>query len=322
MPSYLGSVVHVDRPLSQFALTYQNHKLIADSLAPIALVEDNSDLYFVRPIANKIRAQSPKIGLLDVAPEIETNVTTNSYKCQNYGYIAKTAVQSEKAADVPLNIKQDAAMDCTDQLWLAREVRVASLLTTSGNYASANVQTLVGGTQWNAATGAGDIFGNFETALGLVQPAPNSKLVAWMGYAVWQQIKNHPAVLDRVKFGGNNANPALTRMQALAEVIEVDEVVVGKAWQIATNPGQANAQTRVWGKHAGIVAVPQYPSTRSLGFAQTFRWNQVGPSGVAIQTWYEPAPGLLGVNKYKVVHSDHEVIPANDAGSLILNAVA
>ncbi len=322
MSHYQGATVHVDRPLSQFALAYENHELIADKVLPVVLSAKKSDSYFIRDRDNQIRAADPKIGLLDVPPEVEGGITTATFTCQNYGYTAKTAIETERNADVPLNVRQDAAMDCMAQLMLAREVRAASTLTTSGNYDSGNVQTLSGAAQWNAATGSGDPFGVIETARASVWPAPNSRKVMGCGYEVWKQMKNHPALLDRLKYGGSSMDPAKSLRAKIAELFEVDEFVVGEAWKNAANPGAADSVARVWGKSLFIVAVPNYPSPRAMGFAQTFRWTEPGPGGIAVTSWFEPGPGLLGVQKHKITHSDVEKVVAAEAGALVASAVA
>jgi hypothetical protein len=75
MPSYSGSQVHVDRPLSTFATTYENHDLIGLRLCPEVNVDKPSDKFFQRSKRNALQYVNAKIGSLEVPPEIESGVS-------------------------------------------------------------------------------------------------------------------------------------------------------------------------------------------------------------------------------------------------------
>lgn len=324
MPS-TASTLHTNRPLANFALSYSPGEFIADRVLPVALVENVSDSFYVRSKTNQTRYIDGKIGSLDTPPEIDTNATTDTFACQDYGWIAKVALKEANMADVPLALEQNAVLDAMAMMYLAREVRVATLLTTSANYDSGNVQTLSGASQWNASNGNGDIFGVIETARASIWRAPNTRLVAFCGYQVWQQLKNHPQFIDRIKGGATKQNIAAGAelKKAFADAIEVSEFYVAESRYTASNAGATASYSRIWGKHFGVLAIPDFPSTRSLGFGLTFRWNAAGSqSGINVADWFEPGPGTQGAKKFKVTHSDVEKVCANDAGALIVNAVA
>ena len=114
------------------------------------------------------------------------------------------------------------------------------LLTTSGNYASDNIQTLSGSDRWDAS-GGGDPFGVIDAAKASIFHAPNTKLVAFCGSSTWLKLKRHQAVLDTIKGGANVGMPSVATKQAFAQLIECDEFVVGEAWSTSTNPGNATA---------------------------------------------------------------------------------
>jgi len=309
------SPVHVDRPLSQYVLTYENKQLIADKLAPVVLVDNQSDSYFVKPKGNAMKyVGQPTIGLTSDIPEVESGFTLAKFATQDYGFLSKVALSLDANADAPLNLRQDAAMDAAALLWLAREVRVASLLTTTANYAAANSTTV--GSKWDID--ANDPIVQIEAMRANLFPSPNGRLVAFMGYAVWAAVKNNAKVLSRVNGGATTGSPAQVSRQKFAELIEVDEVVVGEAYAIDAN----GAQTRVWGKDFGMVYVANSPSTRAMTFSQTFRWNKPGPGGIAASRWIDPSKGIMGVERSKIAHSDAEVIAASDAGILMKAAVS
>lgn len=316
MASFVGSQIHVDRPLSNFATAYTNNQLIGLPLAPQIIVDHSSDKFFKRNKANVVRYQSPLLSGLQVPPEIEQGVTVDSFACLDYGYSAKIALRDQVNADVPLNLQQDATMDTMSQLTLAQESRIATLLTTSSLYDSNNVTTLSGSDRWDSASG-GDPLGVIDDLRAKVWPGPNTKLKCFMGIEVWNKLKRHPAILDLVKGGATTGVPAVVLKARMAELLEVDEVLVGEAWQIATNPGQTDAATRVWGKYLGLVRVADMPTTRSLHFASSFTFGNVN-----VMTWIDQAPGLLGAWKMKSTHSTAEKVVASDAGALVVSPIS
>jgi hypothetical protein len=315
MPSYTSSTLHVDRPLSNFATAYENHKLIGTLLCPEISVEKSSDKFFKRNKRDAFQYQNPKISGLQVPPEIEQGATLVSFACEDYGYTARVAERDNQNADLPLNLRQDATMAATEQLRLAQEVRIKDLLTTSGNYASANVQTLSGSDCWDSASG-GDPFAVIDAAKAGIFRGQNTKLVAFCGEETWRVLRRHPQILDTIKGGATTGMPAVAMKQNFAQMIEVDEFVVGEAWHTTTNPGATASYSRIWPVSFGIVAVATHPTPRCLHFASSFAY---GPLEVSAE--FQMLPGLKGAWVFKVAHSTDEVVVADDAGALIVTPI-
>lgn len=317
MPSYLASQTHVDRALANFAASYSNNAFIADDVSPIALVDDKTGDFFARPIANTmLYVGQPTVGITDDVPETESDVKLQPFKCQGYGFLTSVPLELDQQADAPLNLRQDAVLDAAEKLKLSREVRVATVASTAANYKSGNAITVAGGDTWDQDTN--DPIKQVETMRPLIMPGGNNKRIAWMGYAVWAMLKNNAKILSRVGGGSTTVLPAQVTKQKVAELFEVDALVVGEAWTIS----RAGVMARVWGKDFGIVSVPVFPSTRSLGFMQSFRWNKLGPSGFRNERWIDPRKGLFGIEKSKLVHADDDNIIAADAAILMKGAVA
>ena len=317
MPSYNGSQIHVDGPLSNLATAYTNHELIGLRLAPEVMVEKTSDKFFKRNKENGFAfLGQPVVGNLEVPALIDQGVTLVSFACEDYSLQAKVSQRDQQNADAPLNLMQDAALDVAYQLRLAQEIRIADLLQTSGNYASANTTTLSGSDQWDSA-GYGDPLGVIDDLCAEIYPAPNTRLVAWMGLDVWLKLKRHPQILGLVNGGATTNAAAMVTMQKMAELLEVDEVVVGKAYKQTNNPGASASTSRVWGKYFGISRVASSATTRTLHLASSFAFG-----GMNTFTWYDQEPGLLGAWHVKNSHSTDEKIVADDAGCLIVSPIA
>lgn len=316
MPSFVGSQIHVDKPLSNLATAYTNHELIGLRLAPEIMVDKTSDKFFRRDKKNGLAiVGQPKVGNLEVPAQIDQGVNLVTFACEDYSLQAKVSQRDQNNADAPLNLIQDAALDVASRLRLAQEARIAAILEASGSYASANVTTLSGADRWDTSTG--DPLGVIDDMLSAIYPAPGTRLVAWMGTEVWNTIKRHPQILGLLSGGATQSMPAVVMKAKLAELIEVDEVVVGNAWKIATNPGASETATRVWGKNFGIARVASGATTRTLHFMSSFAFGSMNTF-----TWFDQEPGLLGAYHVKCSHSTDEKVVADDAGCLIATPIS
>ena len=59
-----------------------------------------------------------------------------------------------------------------------------------------------------------------------------------LGYDSFIALKNHPDILERVKYTGGTANPAIVNEQVLAQVLGFEEVKVLEATYNAAEEGQ------------------------------------------------------------------------------------
>ena len=319
LSSYQGSTVYKDKALANFALQYENNELVADKVAPIVPTDDRSGTYFKTPKENTFNYSGQAfVGAASDVPETEGTVEEATYSCKGRGRKSKIALQTDADADVPLNLREGAVLDAMAQLMLEREVRVASLIFDSANY-KATTNTVAISTKWDtksSGVSTADPISDVDALRGNIFRGPNTRLVAVMSREVWTAIKNNTFITARINGGATTGLPAIVMKQLIASIFEVDEVVIAEGWKIA-----AGTQSRVWGKAFAILSVTTSPSVRSLGFAQTMRWQALGPGGIRHEQWIDPSKGTMGVEYHKITMCDDEVIPANDAGILFTTAV-
>lgn len=146
---------------------------------------------------------------------------------------------------------------------------------------------------------------------------PN-KLV--LGRAVWTKLRQHPKVIAAVfNQGGNAATGGVASLQAVADLLELDEILVGEGFVNTARKGQAPSLSRVWGKHAALMyQAPILNGTEGiLTYGFTAQWG----SKIA-GTREDPSIGLEGGTVVRVGERVKEVIAANDVGYFFQNAVA
>lgn len=217
----------------------------------------------------------------------------------------------QEAEAVPgIDLGKGAVTKTQNIIGLRLEKAQADLATTAANYQASNKTTLAGTSQWSDYGAVSDPVGDVEAARDAVRAKigkrPNTVV---MGPAVWSKLKNHPKVIDRIKFTGrDSATPEL-----LANLFGVQRVVIGDA--IYDNGG---AFADVWGKFV-VVAFTELASTAELGTPSYGYTYRLGGYPIVEQP-YQDRNAKSWI--YPVTDEVSPVIAGATAGYLISAAVA
>ena len=166
----------------------------------------------------------------------------------------------------PVDPQADAVFQALNLMALDRERNLASQMSNT------SVITQYGSpsTQWNASTGAGSPFLDIETGINQVQTygimSPNT---IWMGYQVWSQLKNHPDLLDRVKYStlGVLTTEMLTNLFAGSGITKT---IVAKSVYDSAPEGGTASDGYIWGKNLWLGYVTEQPGLKAVNGFYTF----------------------------------------------------
>lgn len=247
-----------------------------------------------------------------------------------FGYSASNfaLVDYSLEGQVPIEVYQEGMSDAkgwmidnfamaSNEVQSAMDLRLefaqATIARNAASYQSANKTNRSGTSQWSDLTsGVSDPVNDVETGKEAVRAAtgkrPNTVV---MGAAVFKSLKQHPKIVDRMKYTGRDiATPEL-----LASLFDVDQVLIGDG--IYSNDA-GTAFTDVWGKDVVIaytntatvaeMGAPSYGYTYNLG---GYPLVEVPYYDRNAKTWYVP-----------VTRSEAPVLASAVAGYLITNAVA
>lgn len=310
----------IDPVLTGLSLSYKNGELVADKVLPRMPVAGTNYKWWKWDFAQFITLPDTLIGRKSPPNQVEFNATEMPGATQDYGLADVVPVSdSERAPANQADPLRVAVVGTTDLVALGREVRVANLVTDANNYAAANKTTLVGAAQWSdpASDPVAAILGIMD---GLIM-RPNK---AVMGRAVVTKLRQHPKIIAATTMnGGNAAQGGLVALRAIADLFELDEIIVGEAWVNTAKKGQAATISRVWGKDA--VFFRQSPVALQAGAVSeatpTFGWTAEW-EGRYVQTYFDPAPGVKGATTVKVVDQLGEKLCAPDLAYIFKAAVA
>lgn len=280
MPNPTAGSVHVNGLLTDISVAFvqSSTKYVADRVFPAVSVMKQTDLYATYDRGDFLRDEVQRRADGAPAVRIGYRVGTDSYVADEWAAAHAIGDQMRANADSPFSPEQDAVKFLTQKMLIKRDVEFVSKFMGTGIW---GVDSSGGSdfTQWSnaASTPIEDIHDacfDVEAATGFL---PN-KLV--IGRQVWYDLKNHPDIVDRVKY----TSGAPIDTQIVARLFGLDEILVAGAIQNTAAEGVTHAGSHIVGDDALLVYSPPSPGLLQPAAGYTFVWS-----------------GLLGSNMGQVV---------------------
>lgn len=308
----------VNESLTAIALSYRNEAMIADQVLPRVTCATDAFKYYTFNKDEAFTVPDTKVGRKGEAGIVEFGGTETTASTMDYGLKDVVPLKDiRNAAGTPFDPLGNAAANLSRLIQLDREIRVAALVFGAGNYAAANKATLSGNDQWSDYTNSNPVSA-ILAAMDAMIMRPN---LIVMGQAVWTKVRQHPRVVESVKAtgaGGVTAAGVVMR-RAVADLLEVRDVLVGQAWVNGSKKGQTASYSRTWGKFCALLYTEPVASTES---ATTFGFTADSGGGMRARDWFEEKIGSDGAQVVQLVDTVKEVMPANDLGYLFSAAIA
>jgi hypothetical protein len=272
--------VHVNKPLTNISVAFMQaaSNFVADTVFPNIPVPNVSDRYYTYD-----RGYFNRDEMTERAPGTESAGSgyavdnTPTYYCKVYAFHHDVPDQVRSNADSPVQPDRDAtqlvsqkALIKREKLWVARYFQPA--LWTFDVDGVSGVPGANQVLQWNDAssTPIEDIAAAMDAMLEETGFLPNKLIV---GRQVWTALKNHPDIIDRVKYGQTPGGTAKISLQALADLFEVQQIVVMNAIENTSKEGAANNHAFIGGKKALLVYAAPSPGLQVPTAGYTFSWS-------------------------------------------------
>lgn len=299
--------------LQTLSISYPQQGLVASKLCPIIDVgeENENGQYFTFDKANIqggiecLRAYGAQAGTYD------WTLSPTSYHCDEYSLEKPIDWREFKQWANYMDLAKITQEITLEILLLQYEVRVATLLTSTANYASSSYYTTLSGTsQWDDYVNS-DPEADIETAreqVALGGAEPNAVAIP---VNVWRKIRRHPAIRALIK---ETSNAELTEDGFPKKLFGLDAYYPGSRQNTAM-PGASESISRVWSDYVWVGVVNPRPSKRTISFAYTLQ-----AQGTKIET-YEDAKRKSDVIRVQQGIQVEKVV-ANTAGYLIADVLA
>jgi len=270
---FTGHDVHIDVPLSNVAIAYRPRGFIADQIAPIVPVPKQSNGYYIWDIADAYRIEETFRAPATEANIIEHGVNSATFFCRNYALKDRIPYEDIANADVAYIFAQrgSRAEFIKDKLLLDWERRVALLVNSGSNVGSYSV---VASAWTDRRSGYSkpitDMITAIENSEGVTGIRPNK---AVFGRYAWRYFRDHADVLDRI-FGtaGAPSGGRLVSTQQVADLFELEKVMVGGAYYQTLDEGQAVSLAKIWNDNVLVYYAPDTPRIDDASFMYSFRW--------------------------------------------------
>lgn len=307
-----GQARVIDPILSTVAQGYKQAEFVGELLFPVVPVDQRGGKII------SFGKEDFQLYNTGRAPGANTKRVTFGHAAGNYA-LEQHALEGivpfeimEDANQVPgINYSTVAVQKTQNIIALRTEKAQADLATNASNYAASNKTTLVGTAQWSDYSGTSDPAKDITAAIEVVRAKVGKRAnTVVLGPAVFAALKNHPKVIDRIKYTGRDT----VTTDLLASLWDVKTVKVGDA-VVADDAGNF---TDAWGKFV-VVAYTETGTLQDAGlpsYGYTYRLR----NNPAVESPYQDRNAKSWV--YPVTDELSPVIAGALAGYLISAAVA
>ncbi len=261
---------------------------VATSIFPICPVDFSTGYYYIfnkGDLARDHVQRKPKFGKV---PPAQMGHTDETYKCEVDQIIVgidQIGAQNYQRANVSPSIDPRRAKNrfVTDQQLLHLDIMFANNYFKAGvwenEFEGIASGTAASGSQFIKFSDANSdpirFFDARKRQIRLEGRRTPNKLT--LGYDTYLALKEHPDLLERVKYTGSTANPAKVNERVLAELFGVDEVKVLYATYNAAEEGQNDDMQFICEPDGALLSYTT-PSPRidepSAGYI--FTWDMLG----------------------------------------------
>lgn len=236
MPQPTLGQVHIQAALTQIATAYIQDEAfyVADKVFPAVPVEFQADKYFVFSKDDFYRDEAQQRADATESAGGGFNLGTNSYSAEVWAYHKDLGGQTRRNADPAVNMDVACTKFCMQKLLIRRDRFFVGAYIKNGLWAT-DVTGTAGGTPgsstpafWNDDANGDpytDIATGQTTILQNTGFEANGLLIS---YPVYQALRKHPLVIDRIKYT-TRADASRITPELLASSFDVDRLIVSKA---------------------------------------------------------------------------------------------
>jgi len=308
----------VDPVLTAIAVDFKNPdvSLVADDVMPIVPVMGPDFKWTFYPPDQMFTVPDTLVGRKGVVPQVEFSGEQRTGSVEDHGLddvvpqsdIDKAAAGRASGTSA-FDPEARATEGLTHLLDLRREKRVADVVQDQSNYDADKKTSL----------GAGDKFSDHATSkpITLIKNAMDATFIARPNIGVigrlgWTALSTHPDILKAINRTAGDRGVA--SREAVAELFELKEIIVGDSFLNTAAKGQAVSYQRVWGNSMALLHRNQMagPDSAQMGWGWTAEYD-----GRFSSTFFDPKVGLKGAKTIRVGRQIIEVVAAPSTGYLI-----
>jgi len=296
--SITSSTVHTNAPLTNIAVAYMqdSDNYIADKIFPIVPVDFQSDLYYKWSKDDFFRDEAQLRADGQESAGSGLNLTSDSYAALVWALHKDIGDQMRRNADPAVDIEVAVTRMLMQKLLIRRDRQFASKYLTTGLWGTditgVSANPVVGTSVYQWSDGANsdpfsDVSDGQTAILQNTGQEANTLAISW---AVYQALRKHPLVIDRVKYTMQADARSITP-ELLAAAFDVERVCVAKSTYNTAAEGAAGTYSFAVGKTALLCHSAPEPGLMIPSAGYIFGWAGLeGNNADGISAWSEPVP--------------------------------
>ena len=313
--------VHIDAPLTNMSLGFMQspNAFVATKVFPMLGVEKRSDKYFTYDRSYWFRSEMRKRGPATESAGAGYAISSADYSCDVYALHKDVDDDTRGNADTPIQVDREASDFLSLQALLNLEKQWASEFFTTGKWTTDLTPT----TTWDdpSSDPVSDVNVGVRTIIQSTGVDP-SQLKLTCGYKVWEKLKEHPDLIDRVKYGQTAGSPAMVSPAAVASVFGIGELLIARAIENTADEGANASYDFINGKHALLTYSPSKPGIRTPCSGLTMVWTGRAGSNAAGGVLRRFRMEKLKSDRYEIEHAFDQKLVSADLGYMMDDAVA
>ncbi len=266
MPSR-PSDVHVDAPLTNFALQFQNRSFVADMVFPIIPVVKESDLYYTF-VREELRDVDSLRAAGALAKEVDWVPSTSSYRAEEFAMRHLLPDRIAANADAPVRPRINTTAKLMKWLMLGYEKRIQAIAQATGNVQA----TVAASPKWDGTSPT--IEKDIDTAKDNIRNnagvEPNAILLA---ENVKDVLKRDTTLRDLIRYVINvgSGNRDLLMNGELPPVLFNLAIIVAGAVEDTSKIGAAASVSKIWNDAVPVFYREMAPSLEGLTWGYSMR---------------------------------------------------
>lgn len=264
------SDVHVDGPLTNISIAFMQDQdaFVADRVFPNIPVMHQSDVYYEYP-----RGEFNRDDMELRAPGTESaganyKLTTGTYSAPVRALHKDIADQVRANSDSPLAPDREATEFLTQKALINREINWAAGYFQPGVWDT----DVTSGLAWDGAgTPIEDVRTGVRTVLQSTGIKPNTMVI---GKEAWDILVDNADIIARINAGQTPGGPARALRTTVAELFELDQILVMEAVQNTSGKGLADSHSFIGtGLDALLCYSAPSPGLMVPSAGYTFSWT-------------------------------------------------
>lgn len=306
-----NTVFEVNPEYTAIAIAYKNPEAnyIADKIFPYIPVDSSDFKYNEYPKEESFTVPDTRVGRTSEPTRVEFSTKSKTASVEDYALdVPVPGSDVEKAKNSKYDPKGRAIEGATNLVLLDRELRCAKLARNLANYAQK--ETLTTGSYFND-----DSSNPIKTILSAREKMivdPNCLL---LGSDVWNYLRQHPKVVKATN--RNSGDAGVAARQAVAELLEVNEIIVGNTRYNRAKKGHSAILEPCW---KGICSLIYRDSTADTH--QGVTWGLTARFGDRFAgDYFDPKMGARGGEVVRSGECVKELVIAPDCGYAFENVL-